>query len=207
MDSEQISPVCPTCKRNYYRSAAPRWRNSSTSPRCTKMQTPPRSPWPKNRWKTCDAQQIGNPHPLAKSLATMRTDVQTELTTTKRSEYQTTRKKTNPDGTVNTVITAPHQQGKVHPVNAVDAEPRVTECTLGTIALREASYASYVEKRATTGAYAGADSKILEDTTTHAHNITRHHRPHTHPRHIRSHKKWFASTRSEIKDNDPILRR
>ena len=117
----------------------------------------------------------------------MRTDVQTELTTTKRSEYQTTRKKTNPDGTVNTVITAPHQQGKVHPVNAVDAEPRVTECTLGTIALREASYASYVEKRATTGAYAGAikDNRTLPADTTmyNANHITRRH-PHTHLHHL-----------------------
>ena len=127
----------------------------------------------------------------------MKTDVQTEHTTMKRSEYQTTRKKTNLDGTINTVITAPHQPGKVHPVNAVDAELRVTECTLGTIAPHDTSYVSYVEKRATTGAYAGAikDNRILPaDTTMHANRITRHH-PRTHPHLTQSHRRWSVSTK------------
>ena len=153
------------------------------------MQTPPRSPWPKNRSKTCDAQRIGSPTPLAKPPATMTTRVRA---TTKQREYQTTRKKANPDGVTNKAITA-HQPGLAQLANAADAVPRATECTPGTNARREISYASYAEKRASTGVYAEAtkDNRTLPaDTTIHdVSHITRHH-PRTHLSHpTQSHKK------------------
>ena len=142
-----------------------------------------------------DAQQTENPP--TKPIATMRIDVQTEHKTTKRSEYQTTRRKTNPGGTTNKATTTPHRRGKDRRVNVMDAEPKVIECTLGTIAPHETSHAFYVEKRATTGAYAGAPNNnrtTPADTTTHANHITRHH-PRIHPHLTQSHRRWSASTK------------
>ena len=64
---------------------------------------------------------------------------------------------------------------------------------------------SYVEKRATTGAYAGAikDNRILPaDTRMYANNhITRHH-PRIHLRRpTQSHRKWSVSTKY-VRDNN-----
>ena len=141
-----------------------------------------------------DAQQIENPP--TKPIATMRIDVQTEHTNTKRSEYQTTRKKTNPDGTISKATTAPRQPDKARRTHAADAEPMATECTSETTAPHEILRASYVEKQATTGAYAEApsDNRTPPDITTHANRITRHH-PRIHHHLTQSHKRWSASTK------------
>ena len=119
--------MTPACRRSYYRSVTPRWTTYLTSLHYGKTQTPPRSPWARNHPKTYNVViQNKKPHLPAKFPAMMTTDVQT---ISMRSEYLTTKKRVSPNGTTNTVITA-HRLGKVHLTNAVDAEPRVSECKL-----------------------------------------------------------------------------
>ena len=91
-----------------------------------------------------DALQTENP--LAKPLAMMKTDTRTKHTNTKQTEYQTTRRKTDPDGTISKATTAPRQPDKARHSHAADAEPVATECTSETTAPHEILHASYVEE-------------------------------------------------------------